>query len=102
MLMLANFQISLALQVLRERSGISAEDLNARAGLPPGEVARIEAGETGLDYLTAARLTNALRIGLAEIAITAHALDPATVKLRYEDCCVLARASHKKLHKPHD
>ena len=64
------------------------------AGLPPDEVSRIEAGEIGLDYLTAARLTQVLRVGLAEIAIAAHALDPATVKERYELVLARSRVAH--------
>lgn len=83
MLMISHFQISLALQVLRERGQMPARDLAVQAGLPPDEVVRIEAGEIGLDYLTAARLAQVLRIGLADIAITAHALDPVLVKDRY-------------------
>lgn len=84
MLMISNFQISLALQVVRERSEYSSQGLSVRAGLPPDEVSRIEAGEIGLDYLTAARLTQVLCVSLAEIATTAHALDPAMVKNRYD------------------
>jgi len=45
---------------------------------------RILSGEIGLDYLTAARLTQVLRVSLAEIATTAYALDAAMVKNRYD------------------
>jgi transcriptional regulator with XRE-family HTH domain len=89
MLMISHFQISLALQVLRERSQLSARDLAVQAGLPPDEVLRIEAGETGLDYLTAMRLTQVLRVNLADIAITAHALDPLLVRDRYRQVAAL-------------
>lgn len=84
MLTMSNFQISLALQAVRERCKLPAEDLALLAGLAPNEVSRIEAGEIVLDYLTAVRLTQVLQIGLAEIALAAHALDPAMVKERYE------------------
>jgi len=90
----ANFHISLALQVLRERSKLSPQDLATSAGLPPDEVSRIEAGEIGLDYLTAARLTQVMRISLAEIALAAHALDPALVKSRYEEMAAREREAH--------
>ena len=93
MLMIANFQISLGLQVLRERCAFSPQDLSLNAGLPPDEVSRIEAGEIGLDYLTAARLTQVLRVGLAEIAIAAHTLDPALVSERYQQMVARSRAS---------
>lgn len=93
MLMIANFQISLALQVVRERSEYSSQALSVRAGLPPDEVGRIEAGEIGLDYLTAARLTQVLRVSLAEIATTANALDPAMVTNRYEQMLERSRMS---------
>ena len=95
MVMLSNFQIALALQILRERNGISAEDLNSCAGLAPGEVGRIEGGEIGLDYLTAARLTNVLHVALAEIATTAYALDPVLVTHRYEQFRALNRKSFR-------
>jgi hypothetical protein len=95
MLMISHFQISLGLQVLRERCQLSPQDLSVHAGLPPDEVSRIEAGEIGLDYLTAARLTQVLRVGLAEIAIASHALDPALVKERYEQMVARSRASHR-------
>ena len=91
MLMISNFQISLALQVLRERSRYSPQALAVSAGLPPDQVSRIEAGEIGLDYLTAARLTQVLQIGLADIAVAAHALDPAMVKHRYEQASARSR-----------
>jgi transcriptional regulator with XRE-family HTH domain len=94
MLMISHFQISLGLQVLRERSKLSPLDLATRAGLPPNEVTRIEAGEIGLDYLTAIRLAQVLRIGLAEIAIAAHALDPAMVKERYDEALARSRLAH--------
>ena len=84
MLMISHFQISVALQVLRERSRLSAHELAVQAGLPPDEVVRIEAGEISLDYLVAARLTQVLRVSLADIATTAHALDPMLVNDRYK------------------
>lgn len=95
MLMISNFQISLGLQVLRERCKFSPQDLSVNAGLPPDEVSRIEAGEIGLDYLTAARLTQVLKVSLAEIALAAHALDPAMVKDRYEQMVAHARVAHR-------
>lgn len=84
MISISNFQISLALQALRERSTLSPQDLAMRAGLPSDEVSRIEAGEIGLEYLTAARLAQVLQVGLADIAIAAHALSPAFVKRKYD------------------
>jgi len=91
MIMISNFQISLGLQALRERCRVSPQDLSVRAGLPPDEVSRIEAGEIGLDYLTATRLTQVLRVSLAEIANTAHTLDPVTVRERYEQMTTRSR-----------
>lgn len=85
MLMIADFHISLALQELRERRKYSARDLSLSAGLPADEVSRIEAGEIGLAYLTAARVTQVLQVSLADIALTAHALDPDMVRRRYEE-----------------
>lgn len=85
MISISNFQISLALQALRERSTLSPQDLAVRAGLPSDEVSRIEAGEIGLEYLTAARLAQVLQVGLADIAIAAHALSPALVKCKYDE-----------------
>jgi len=90
MLMISHFQISLGLQVLRERSKLSPLDLATRAGLPPNEVTRIEAGEIGLDYLTAIRLAQVL----AEIAIAAHALDPTMLKERYDEALARSRLAH--------
>ena len=84
MLTIFNFQISLALQVVRERCMFSDEALSLLAGLAPNEVSRIETGEIALDYLTAARLSQVLQVSLAEIALAAHALDPAVVRSRYE------------------
>lgn len=84
MLTISNFQISLALQAVRERCKFSAEALALLAGLAPNEFSRIEAGEIVLDYLTDARLTQVLQVSLAEIALAAHALDPAMVRGRYE------------------
>ena len=69
----------MALQLLRERSNLSASELSANAGLPSDAVSRIESGEVGLDYLTAARLTQVLGVSLAQIALTAHGLDAASV-----------------------
>ncbi|QNA88872.1 helix-turn-helix transcriptional regulator [Massilia sp. Dwa41.01b] len=97
MLMISNFQISLGLQVLRERSKMSPQDLAITAGLPPDEVSRIEAGEIGLDYLTAARLTQVLRVGLAEIATAAHALDPKMVRDRYEQMSARSHGSQGQI-----
>jgi transcriptional regulator with XRE-family HTH domain len=91
MLMISDFQISLALQVLRERRKFSPQDLALSAGLPPDEVSRIEAGEIGLGYLTAARLAQVLQVGLADIAVAAHALDPEMVRRRYEELAARAR-----------
>lgn len=82
---IADFQISLALQALRERRKFSARDLSLSAVLPVDDVSRIEAGEIGLGYLTAARLTQVLQVSLADIALTAHALDPDMVRRRYEE-----------------
>ena len=84
MISISNFQISLALQALRERSTLSPQDLAVRAGLPSDEVSRIEAGEIALEYLTAARLAQVLQVGLADIAIAAHALSPALVMRKYD------------------
>lgn len=91
MVMISDFQISLALQALRERRKVSAHDLALSAGLPPDEVIRIEAGEIGLGYLTAARLTQVLQVSLADIALTAHALDPDMVRRRYEEVAMRSR-----------
>jgi transcriptional regulator with XRE-family HTH domain len=77
--MTPNLHISMALQVLRERGKLSPDELSVSAGLPPGAVSRIESGEMSLDYLTATRLTQVLRINLAEIAVTAHGLDHGMV-----------------------
>lgn len=93
MLMISDFQISLALQVLRERRKFSAQDLALQAGLPLDEVSRIEAGEIGLGYLTAARLTQVLQVGLADIALAAHALDPEMVRMRYEELMARTRSA---------
>jgi transcriptional regulator with XRE-family HTH domain len=95
MLTISNFQISLALHAVRERCKFSAETLGLLAGLAPDVVSRIEAGEIALDYLTAARLTQALQVSLAEIALAAHALDPAMVRGRYvQMAAVLRRREH--------
>lgn len=93
MLMISQFQICLGLQALRERRRFSEQDLAIKAGLPPDEVKRIEAGETGLDYLTAARLTQVLGVGLADIAVAAYGLDPLMVKKRYEEMAACLRVS---------
>jgi predicted transcriptional regulator len=78
------FSISLTLQVIRERSGYTSRELARSAGLSPEVMCRIEAGAIGPDYLTVARLTQVLRVSLAEIATAAHALDPAMVKDYYD------------------
>lgn len=83
MLTLANYQISIALKVVRERCSFSAEELESLAGLPQNAVTSIESGEMGLDYLTAARLTNVMRVGLAEIAVTSFSLDPLLVQEKH-------------------
>jgi transcriptional regulator with XRE-family HTH domain len=88
--MIADFQVSLALQALRERRKYSARDLSLSAGLPADEVSRIEAGKIGLGYFTAARLSQVLQVSLADIALTAHARDPDMVRRRYEELAIHA------------
>lgn len=84
MVPIAHFHLALGLRALRERSLVAADTLCEQAGLPVGYVDRIERGEIILDYLTAARLTNALDVGLAEIAVTAHQIGYEAVKGNYE------------------
>lgn len=84
MVLFAHFHMALGLRALRIRQGVSAWDLCEAAGLPQGEVDRIERGQSVLDYLTAARLTNALGVGLAEIAVSAHQIDFARVKREFD------------------
>ena len=95
--MTSNLQIAMALRVLRERSKLSPYDLSVSAGLPPDEVSRIESGELSLDYLTAARLTQVLRIGLAEIAVAAYALDAALVKDHFKQGLGTHRATQPQV-----
>ncbi|MFC5512836.1 helix-turn-helix domain-containing protein [Massilia jejuensis] len=93
MLTISQFQICMGLQVLRERRHFTAQDLSIQAGLPSGEVSRIEAGEVGLDYLTAARLTQVLGVNLADIAVAAYRLDSAMVEDRYREMAARMRAT---------
>ena len=92
MVLFAHFHMALGLRALRIRQGVSASDLCKAAGLPQGDVNRIERGQFILDYLTAARLTNALAVGLAEIAVSAHQIDFARVKHEF-DLLIEAEAS---------
>lgn len=89
--MTSNLHISMALQVLRERSKLLPHELSSSAGLPPDAVSRIESGEVSLDYLTAARLTQVLRVSLAEIAVTAYGLDHAVVAEHFKNTAAAGR-----------
>jgi hypothetical protein len=93
MLTISQFQICMGLQVLRERRHFTAQDLSIKAGLPSDEVSRIEAGEVGLDYLTAARLTQILGANLADIPVVAYRLDSAMVEDRYREMAARVRAA---------
>lgn len=91
MVTFSHFQISLAVEMLRERSGLSQNELVSRAGLPPDQIKQIEAGELSLDYLTATRVAQVLGISLAEIAITAHEFNPVKARHRYEQLALTTR-----------
>ena len=73
----------LILQSVRLRSGISAEVLGEEAGLPPGEVARIDTGRWS-PIPDGRPHQQVLNVGLAEIAVAVHALDAADVRRQYE------------------
>jgi transcriptional regulator with XRE-family HTH domain len=84
MVPLAHFHLALGLRALRTSRSVAAEALSQEAGLSAGEVDRIERGEIALDYLTAARLTNALNVGIAEIAVSAHQITFEALKRAYD------------------
>lgn len=62
-----NVALGRAIRTLREKAGLSEEELAGRAEVPVGEVQRIEAGVVEADWGTLRHLAYGLGTSLAEV-----------------------------------
>jgi transcriptional regulator with XRE-family HTH domain len=62
-----NVALGRAIRTLREKAGLSEEELGERAELPLAELRRVEAGEVEADWGTLRHLAYGLGTSLAEV-----------------------------------